>query len=66
MTIDAARDAETQALRHFLDYQRNAVLSIVEGLDEEAWNRAIVPSGWTRPGCSSTSVTRSATGSRTS
>lgn len=44
------QDAETQALRHFLDYQREAVLSIVEGLDDQAWHRAIVPSGWTPAG----------------
>ena len=50
MTFDAVRDAETQALRHFLDYQRSAVLSIVEGLDERAWHRPIVPSGWTPAG----------------
>jgi len=50
MTTDTVQDAETQALRHFLDYQRKAVLAIVEGLDEDAWNRAIVPSGWTPAG----------------
>ena len=50
MTIDAAPDAETQALRHFLDYQREAVLSILGGLDERAWHQPIVPSGWTPAG----------------
>jgi uncharacterized damage-inducible protein DinB len=44
------RDAETEALRHFLDYQRSAVLSIVDGLDEQAWHRPIVASGWTPAG----------------
>ena len=43
-------DDEAQALRHFLDYQRSAVLAIVDGLDEEAWHRPIVPSGWTPAG----------------
>jgi hypothetical protein len=41
---------ETAALRHFLDYQRSAVLGILEGLDERDWHRAIVPSGWTPAG----------------
>jgi hypothetical protein len=45
-----ARDAETEALRHFLDYQRSAVLAIVDGLEEEAWHRPIVASGWTPAG----------------
>lgn len=43
-------DGERAALRHFLDYQRNAVLGIVDGLDEKAWHRPIVPSGWTPAG----------------
>ena len=43
-------DQEKQALRHFLDYQRASVRSIVEGLDEEAWHKSIVPSGWTPAG----------------
>jgi len=47
--IDSA-DQEKQALRHFLDYQRAAVRSIVEGLDETAWHRPVVPSGWTPAG----------------
>jgi hypothetical protein len=34
----------------FLDAQRDAVLSIVAGLDEEAWHRSVVPSGWTPAG----------------
>lgn len=42
--------AERQALLAFLAAQRDAVLSIVEGLDEEAWQRAVVPSGWTPAG----------------
>jgi hypothetical protein len=43
-------DDEKRALLHFLEYQRASVLSIVEGLDEEAWHRSIVPSGWTPAG----------------
>ncbi|HEX3489103.1 MAG TPA: DinB family protein [Streptosporangiaceae bacterium] len=45
-----AADQEKQALRHFLDYQRASVRSIVEGLDEAAWHRPVVPSGWTPAG----------------
>jgi uncharacterized damage-inducible protein DinB len=45
-----AADQEKQALRHFLDNQRAAVRSIVEGLDETAWHRPVVPSGWTPAG----------------
>ncbi len=48
--IPDAHEAEVQALRYFLDYQRSAVLSIVEGLDEDAWHRPIVSSGWTPAG----------------
>lgn len=43
-------DKEDQALLAFLAAQRDAVLSIVEGLDEEAWHRSVVPSGWTPAG----------------
>jgi uncharacterized damage-inducible protein DinB len=45
-----AADQEKQALRHFLDYQRTSVRSIVEGLDEATWHRPVVPSGWTPAG----------------
>jgi uncharacterized damage-inducible protein DinB len=45
-----APDAEKQAVLHFLGYQRASVLSIVEGLDEEAWQTSVVPSGWTPAG----------------
>ena len=38
------------ALLAFLDAQRQAVLSIVAGLDEQAWQRPAVPSGWTPAG----------------
>lgn len=41
---------EDQLLVDFLQGQRDAVLSIVDGLDEVAWHRSIVPSGWTPAG----------------
>ena len=44
MTGNQPEDPEGQALLAFLDAQRDAVLSIVEGLDEEAWHGPIVPS----------------------
>jgi uncharacterized damage-inducible protein DinB len=34
----------------FLQYQRDSVLKIVEGLPEEAWQMPVVPSGWTVAG----------------
>jgi Protein of unknown function (DUF664) len=43
-------DQEGQALLAFLAAQREAVLAIVAGLDEEAWHRPVVPSGWTPAG----------------
>jgi Protein of unknown function (DUF664) len=39
-----------RALLAFLTAQRDAVLSIMAGLDEEAWQRPVVPSGWTPAG----------------
>src|SRR3984957_12484817 len=45
-----APDQEKQALKYFLDYQRASVLAITEGLDEAAWHRSVVPSGWTPAG----------------
>ena len=50
MTGNQAEDRERQALLTFLTAQRDAVLSIVAGLDEEAWHRSVVPSGWTPAG----------------
>jgi hypothetical protein len=43
MTSNRNEDAEYQALLAFLSAQRDAVLSIVQGLDEEAWHRPVVP-----------------------
>jgi uncharacterized damage-inducible protein DinB len=50
MTGNQPEDPEDQALLAFLDAQHDSVLSIVEGLDEEAWHRSVVPSGWTLAG----------------
>jgi len=50
MTSNQIRGSEDQALLDFLHAQREAVLAIVAGLDEEAWHRSIVPSGWTPAG----------------
>ena len=43
-------DDERKALLHFLQYQRDSVLSVVNGLDEKAWHTSVVPSGWTPAG----------------
>jgi hypothetical protein len=37
-------------LRGFLNGQREAVLAIVEGLDEADWHRSVLPTGWTPAG----------------
>ena len=50
MTGNQSENPEDQALLDFLAAQRAAVLSIVAGLDEEAWHRSVVPSGWTPAG----------------
>jgi Protein of unknown function (DUF664) len=50
MTSNQPEDKDDQALLDFLHAQRNVVLSIVAGLDEEAWHRSVVPSGWTPAG----------------
>jgi len=50
MTGDQPEDPEDQVLLAFLEAQRDAVLSIVAGLDEAAWHRPVVPSGWTPAG----------------
>ena len=39
MTSNRNEDAEDQALLAFLAAQRDAVLSIVAGLDEDSWHR---------------------------
>jgi hypothetical protein len=50
MTGNQPTDPGDQALLAFLDAQRDAVLCIVAGLDEQAWHRPVVPSGWTPAG----------------
>jgi hypothetical protein len=50
MASNQPENPEDQALLDFLAAQRAAVLSIVAGLDEEAWHRPVVPSGWTPAG----------------
>jgi uncharacterized damage-inducible protein DinB len=40
-------DGEKDALLLFLEAQRASVLAILDGLDEEALTRAVLPSGWT-------------------
>jgi hypothetical protein len=41
---------ERSDLLECLKYQRDSVLSIVDGLTEELWHTSIVPSGWTPAG----------------
>jgi len=50
MTGGQPKDPDDQALLTFLAAQRDAVLKIVEGLPEEAWQTPVVPSGWTVAG----------------
>jgi Protein of unknown function (DUF664) len=50
MTGNQPENPADQALLAFLDAQRDAVLAIVAGLDEQAWHRPVVPSGWTPAG----------------
>jgi hypothetical protein len=47
---DHETKADDEMLRAFLRAQRETVLAIVEGLDEEAWHRPVVPTGWTPAG----------------
>ncbi|MGH7640003.1 MAG: DinB family protein [Candidatus Dormibacteria bacterium] len=48
MTDD--HEGEDAMLREFLRGQRESVLAIVDGLDEGAWHRSVVPTGWTPAG----------------
>jgi Protein of unknown function (DUF664) len=50
VTEDQEREAADEMLRDFLRGQREAVLAIVEGLDEAGWHRSVVPTGWTPAG----------------
>jgi uncharacterized damage-inducible protein DinB len=47
---EANQDDESGMLLGFLQYQRDSVLKIVEGLPEEAWQTPVLPSGWTVAG----------------
>jgi hypothetical protein len=42
-----SRTSETEVLLGYLNAQRRHVLGILEGLDEDALRRAVLPSGWT-------------------
>jgi hypothetical protein len=46
MAQGGARDAEITALHECLDAQRRHVRGILDGLDEEALRRPVLPSGW--------------------
>jgi Protein of unknown function (DUF664) len=50
VTAEHESKADDELLREFLRGQRESVLLIVEGLDEESWHRSIVPTGWTPAG----------------
>ena len=41
---------ERSRTRHYLSAQRDSVLAIVDGLDEEMMHRRVLPSGWTIAG----------------
>jgi hypothetical protein len=43
-------DDNSRLLLTFLQVQRDAALKVVEGLPEEAWQTAVLPSGWTVAG----------------
>lgn len=45
MTVEASL-TDLRAMIKYLDAQRNHVLGILEGLDEEALRRPVLPSGW--------------------
>jgi hypothetical protein len=47
---DVNHDDESRMLLGFLQYQRDSVLKIVEGLPEDAWQTPVVASGWTVAG----------------
>ena len=47
---DVNQDDEARMLLGFLQYQRDSVLKIVEGLPEDAWQAPVVSSGWTVAG----------------
>ncbi|HXY45947.1 MAG TPA: DinB family protein [Acidimicrobiales bacterium] len=50
MGVHHVSEGEDEMLKAFLRGQRESVLAIVEGLSEEAWHHAVVPTGWTPAG----------------
>ena len=48
--VAVSHPAEDQMLLDFLAAQRAIALDIVADLDESAWHRSVVPSGWTPAG----------------
>lgn len=50
MASEHAGEADDEMLRQFLRGQREAVLAIVDGLDEADWHRSVLPTGWTPAG----------------
>jgi Protein of unknown function (DUF664) len=50
MTTQHGNDTDDEMLLAFLAAQRASVLAVVEGLDEDAWHRSVVPTGWTPAG----------------
>jgi uncharacterized damage-inducible protein DinB len=49
-TMAASGDDVKRELLEFLEYQRSSARSIVAGLDEDAWHKPVVASGWTIAG----------------
>jgi len=49
-TMSANDDDVKRELLEFLEFQRSSARSIVEGLNEEAWHKPVVASGWTVAG----------------
>lgn len=45
--MSASATGERDRLQYFLDQQRNAVLEIIDGLDEAQLHTPVLPSGWT-------------------
>jgi hypothetical protein len=48
--VAGENEADDEVLRDFLRGQRASVLAVVAELDEEAWHRSVVPTGWTPAG----------------
>ena len=48
--MSASDDDVKRELLEFLEFQRSSARSIVEGLNEDAWHKPVVASGWTVAG----------------